>query len=348
MVSSFRFPRTLHSGVGRSLAMAAVLIGLLPSGSARAADGQLELRVLDKDTRQPIACRMTLTGANGKPRFPSKVTNWDDHFVVPGRVLLNLPLGVYTFEIERGPEYAAMSGHFTLSRYADDSKEVELPRHVDMSRKGWWSGDLDIRRAAKDIELLMAAEDLHVAPLVTWWNAPSQHAPSNPPTEAIRRLPENRLCDLLGGQSDAAGRDASPCCICRARSPLATPAADYPPVTQYLQQAKKHAGGVDRRHAALLVGPADAGLSGARRFGRGGPRRHVPQQDAAAQARQQAPRREVLRRPPGDRPMVARRVFPLAQLRAADPAQRGQRLGRRAQPGRLQSGLRPRRRPAEL
>ena len=43
-----------------------------------------------------------------------------------------------------------------------------------MAADGWWSGDLDVRRPARDIELLMAAEDLHVAEVITWQNDKSQ------------------------------------------------------------------------------------------------------------------------------------------------------------------------------
>ena len=39
------------------------------------------------------------------PFKPDKVPFWHDHFVVPGKILLKLPLGNYTFVIERGLEY---------------------------------------------------------------------------------------------------------------------------------------------------------------------------------------------------------------------------------------------------
>ncbi|MEA1952409.1 MAG: hypothetical protein U9N87_13600, partial [Planctomycetota bacterium] len=136
----------------------------LPSG------GQLLLTVVDKDTRKPIACRMHLSRADGRPKKIKGFPTWDDHFVFPGRITLKLPKGGYKFELERGPEYVTRSGHFVIEHFADDEKEVDLRRFVDMAAAGWFSGDLHARRPPRDIELLMLAEDLHVVPVATWWN----------------------------------------------------------------------------------------------------------------------------------------------------------------------------------
>ena len=234
--SSTSVRRVVVRGVMGVLAVAAV--GLLPLRPAMAIDGQLELRTIDKETRKPVACRMHLKTAAGKPRFPKKVVMWGDHFVIPGKILLKLPLGSYTFEIERGPEYPVFTGHFTLNKYADDSKEIELPRHVDMSSKGWWSGDLDVRRPERDIDLVMASEDLHVVPLVTWWNAPAARPLEKAPPEAVLRFNESRLCPLLGGQQTEPGGTLS---YFNLTAPLSVGAADaeYPPLAQFVQEAKK-------------------------------------------------------------------------------------------------------------
>ena len=53
-----------------------------------------------------------------------------------------------------------------MDDFSDDPKVVDLKRFVDMAPEGWWSGDLDVERPVKDLELLMQAEDLHVAELV--------------------------------------------------------------------------------------------------------------------------------------------------------------------------------------
>ena len=218
-------------------AVAAALTGFLLGMPAQAAEGQLEIRVIDKESRKPVACRMHLKTAAGKPRFPKKVPAWDDHFVVPGKILLRLPLGNYTFEMERGPEYPVISGHFTFTKFADDSKQIELPRHVDMSGKGWWSGDLDVRRPLRDIELLMAAEDLHVVPLVTWWNGRASGR-----STSCRRTPLVRFGPNRFSRCWAAGRPvrAAPLSYLNLPAPLrlGSASAEYPPTAQYCRAGR--------------------------------------------------------------------------------------------------------------
>ncbi len=130
--------------------------------------GKLRLEVIDKDTKQPLACRMHLVNAAGKPLKAPRVPFWRDHFVFDGAITLKLPAGEYQFVIERGLEYLERTGHFTMQDYSDDTKVVELHRFADMAAEGWWSGDLDASRPAKDLELLMRADDLHVVELITW------------------------------------------------------------------------------------------------------------------------------------------------------------------------------------
>jgi hypothetical protein len=135
-----------------------------------ASTGQLELTVIDKDTGKPIPCRMHLLTAKGQPRRVEKVPFWNDHIAMPGKLMLKLPLGNYTFVLERGLEYLDQSGKFSIEVFADDSKQIELRRFADLATEGWYSGDLDIRRPANDIELLMQADDLHIGEVITWGN----------------------------------------------------------------------------------------------------------------------------------------------------------------------------------
>ncbi len=123
----------------------------------------MEIKVVDHDTGEPLACRIHLTNQAGKVQKPPKVPFWHDHFVVDGSLMLKLPSGNFNFVVERGPEYLVVSGHFEIHDFAQDTKTVSLRRFVDMSKEGWWSGDLEIDRPKREIELLMRADDLHVA-----------------------------------------------------------------------------------------------------------------------------------------------------------------------------------------
>ena len=204
-----------------------------------AASGQLELTVVDRETKQPIACRMHLRNAKGRPHRPSKMPFWHDHFVFAGTITLKLPLGEYSFELERGPEYLERSGRFTINRFADDRKEVDMLRFVDMSSHGWWSGDLDVRRPARDIELLMLADDLHVAPVVTWWNDKDDWRGKPAPESLLVRFDRDRFYHLMAGGHARAGGTFLYFNL-PAPLKLAGASGEYPPPLVYLDRAREH------------------------------------------------------------------------------------------------------------
>jgi len=146
----------------------ALIMGLLatPAVAARY-DGKLTIRVIDEQTSQPIAARMELRNARGRPvrvRSKSAVMS-DDYFVFDGEVTLELRKGQYQFLIEAGPEYQTRPGHFTIERHAEDSTEIVLRRRVDMQAEGWWAGDLDVRQRYEDLPLLMRAARVNLAPI---------------------------------------------------------------------------------------------------------------------------------------------------------------------------------------
>ncbi len=211
------------------------------ASAAFAAEGQLEIRVVDKDTGQLVPCRMHLRTASGRPRLPPRrVPVWDDHFVIPGQITLKLPLGNYRFVMERGPEYSVITGEFTINKFSEDSKTVEMHRYVDMAAEGWWSGDLDVRRPAKDIELLLAAEDLHVLPLVTWWNGHSQWTPSTVPADPLVSFAGSRIGHLLAGELSRPGGTVR--LFQLAEIPRVEAQGEYPSLPQQLESLRRKPG----------------------------------------------------------------------------------------------------------
>jgi len=198
------------AGLRRSFS-ASILAGLLPflAGAELAlgwaGGGELKLTVLDPETGNPMPCRMHIANEKGKPQRAGRAPFWHDHFVLPGTIKLKLPKGTYQFVIERGPEYLDRNGYFVINNLAKDEKVVDLNRAVNMAEEGWWSGDLHIHRPVKDIELLMQAEDLHVAPLVSWSNAKNEWAKREPPAEHVKQFDKNRYYDLLAGEDERAG-----------------------------------------------------------------------------------------------------------------------------------------------
>jgi len=226
-----------------ALILPGILIGCtVPSPTTvRGAGGEFRITVVDADTREPIACRMHLKNAKGTPQKAARMPFWNDHFVFPGNLKLKLPKGNYTFELERGPEYLDRKGYFTIEDHADDEQVIDLKRAVNMADENWWSGDLHIHRSDKDIKLLMQAEDLHVAPLITWWNDKNAWKDKPLPKQPVVQFDGNRYYDVLGGEDERGGGAllffnlAQPLDIQNVQR-------EYPPSMQFLLAARQQQG----------------------------------------------------------------------------------------------------------
>ncbi len=222
-------------------AICLLLAAVAVDSPARAATGRLALTVVDGESGRPVPCRMHLkTGRpDGRPRKVRGVPYWFDHFVFPGEITLELPLGTYFFEIERGPEYPLLSGHFTLEPFADDSKRIELTHRTDMAAAGWWSGDLDVRRPVREMELLMRAEDLHVAQVVTWWNEKQELEGGSAAGSPLTAFDGDRFYHRGAGGISYPGATLMFYNLPRALK-VERPPSEYPPPGHYIEAARKN------------------------------------------------------------------------------------------------------------
>jgi hypothetical protein len=214
----------------------------LVAASAHAAGNeQLLLKIVDRDTGKPLACRMHLKTAAGKPVKVPGVPYWKDHFVFDGEITLKLPRGGYTFEIERGNEYLLRTGHFRIEPFANDQKTIDLKRYIDMAKQGWYAGDLHVHRPPEDIPLLMRAEDLYVAPVITWWNKTNLLARQKQLEKTRVQFDGRRFYDLLGGEDE---RKGGALLFFNLEKPLDIAAAtpEFPSPMKFLEQAASTSG----------------------------------------------------------------------------------------------------------
>ncbi len=182
---------------------AAIAVAMAAAGWA--AGGEIEIRAVDQEDGKPVAVRMHLTNQQGRSILPKGSVQWKDHFVFAGKTVLELPPGTYTFEMERGPEYHMRSGYFVMSRGATDNHQVQMQRFVHMAREGWYSGDLHIHRRLEDVPLLMEAEDLHVAPVITWWNKKNCWQDEAIPERLTSTVGRDRFYNVMAGEDERAG-----------------------------------------------------------------------------------------------------------------------------------------------
>lgn len=198
--------------------------------------GVFELTVTDKNDR-PIACRVHLRDSAGKPVRPASLPFFHDHFTCPGTVRLELAAGRYTYAVEKGPEFRRLNGAVDLANQPMVLRLV-IERFADLARDRWHSGDLHVHRPIDDLPLLLDAEDLAVAPVITWWNRQNQWRQRPLPNEPLVRLAGPRFYHLLAGEDE---RQGGALLYFNLRRPLdiATPDREYPSPVEYLNQARR-------------------------------------------------------------------------------------------------------------
>ncbi len=225
------------------LALALYVSGLAMTGSISAAEPALltvTLAINDEASGNSMPARVQLKDSSGKMHQPIQLPFWRDHFVCTGEVKLELAPGNYTMEVERGPEFLAHRSEFSVASGTPTNITVTLPRIVDLAAEGWWSGELHVHRPVADAELLMRAEDLHVAQFITWWN--KQNLWSNgPPAEPLRQFDGNRFAHVLAGEDE---REGGALLYFNLKQPLGITGAmrHFPSSLVYAAEARKWAG----------------------------------------------------------------------------------------------------------
>src|SRR5688572_27532475 len=205
----------------------------------QAETGRLELNVVEKS--EPVACRVHLSDAAGKPVRAPGLPFWRDHFVCDGRVALDLAPGKYSLEVERGPEYSSASETVTVEAGRTVRRNVDLRRIADLKSEGWWSGELHVHRAIEEVPLLMRAEDLHVAPVITWWNNRDLWEGKETRDELLLRTDGDRFYHVMGGEDE---RQGGALLYFGLKRPLAIRGAtrEHPSPVTFLREARAHAG----------------------------------------------------------------------------------------------------------
>jgi len=219
-------------------AVAAFLFFALCPFSLQAA--RVEFRIHEANTTNLLPCRIHLAGPDGKAVRPPTLPFWHDHFVCEGGVALDLPPGRYRFTIERGPEWSLAQSELMVDEGGAVTATASLARLAHLSREGWWAGDLHVHRPLAEIERLMRAEGLHIAPVITWWNNRGPWATSPPPTERVTRFDGYRFHERLAGEDERGGGALLYFGLPQPLN-LDGAAREFPPSLDYLRQAKASA-----------------------------------------------------------------------------------------------------------
>ena len=203
--------------------------------------GTLRIHVADEQT-DPLPCRVHLTNDAGISVRAPKLPFWRDHFVCAGDVSLSVAPGSYTLEIERGPEYKSYRGTITVAKSETVFVQAMLQRIADLAAQGWYSGELHVHRRVEDIPLLMRAEDVYVAPVITWWNNRNLWANQELPQSPLTRLAENRFYHVLAGEDEREGGALLYFGLRATVYRSVAPTREYPSPMKFVAQARQHDG----------------------------------------------------------------------------------------------------------
>lgn len=196
--------KTFKCKVGLVFVQGMLVLATTSPGKNALWAGDWILKVQDQEGRT-TPCRVHLRGPDGQPVKPAGYPAWDDHFVIPGEVRIPLPEGTYTWEIEKGHEFKRQRGGFKIDSQQDAAQNRDLSRIVDLKKRGWRSGDLHIHRAPQAVPLLMEAEDLDVAPVITWWNQRRVWDETTRPKSRIESMNEGKWIDWMAGEDERQG-----------------------------------------------------------------------------------------------------------------------------------------------
>ncbi len=209
--------------------------------AAFAQTSRVEFTITEGATQKPVACRIHLTDPDGKPIRAPNLPFFRDHFSCPGVAQLELAPGSYRYGIERGPEFKPISGSFAAAENRPQRVAAKLDRVTDLAKEGWWSGDLHVHRPPGDIELLMQAEDLHIAPVMTWWNRMNLWSTQKPPAQVLVNFDRNRFYQLMAGEDE---REGGALLYFNLDAPLPITAAtrEFPSPMKFLAMAREKRG----------------------------------------------------------------------------------------------------------
>ncbi|MEK7395323.1 MAG: CehA/McbA family metallohydrolase [Candidatus Poribacteria bacterium] len=131
---------------------------------------KVQIREFDKSRITPA--RVQIWDEKNKYYYPDSCISYekDNHFITNGNFEYQMPTGRFFIRIEKGKEYVPVESELFIKKRLEHHVDCELQRWINMAELGWYSGDLHIHRTISEMENLILAEDLNIAPNITVWN----------------------------------------------------------------------------------------------------------------------------------------------------------------------------------
>jgi len=187
-------------------ALIAAVVVCATSAAAGEASFPLRGQVIDADTGRSLEARVYVTSDDGQAYLVKSAAqdgsaipydvrrapeSFEKHTTISAHpFVVQLPPGKYSVLIERGKEYLPASRPLEI-RDTAAQMTIKLHRWIDMSSRGWYSGEMHVHRSVAELPNVMRAEDLNVALPLTYWTLHAGEAPgtgkfAEPPSVLIR------------------------------------------------------------------------------------------------------------------------------------------------------------------
>jgi hypothetical protein len=211
------------------------------------------LRVRDTDGHaRPVRGAGASASVLINPRYPEL------GIVVPSQCQILIPPGKSMLVVDRGTEYHQVMVPMEITGGEELKKVVRLRRWINMAPKGWWSGDLHVHRLPQEMNALMDASDLHVAPTITKWNENSS-LDTWPKQAVVQSVGRDRFYSVNNSEDE---RPWGAALFLGLTEPIGLypRQAEYPPPFAIWQEARKKGGFVDLEKAIWWEAPVVAAL----------------------------------------------------------------------------------------
>jgi len=156
--------------------IAFVLCSLISLNAADAETGILELTVIDAGSNLQVPARVRIRDSFGKDHVPADSVPVpiakDRWFASSGKLSVQVPAGSVSVRIERGTEYRPVIKTIDVAAGKTARHEFKIERWIDMSKRGYSSGENHLHVSAADLPAMLAAEDLDFGTSLSWWNGP--------------------------------------------------------------------------------------------------------------------------------------------------------------------------------
>ena len=129
--------------------------------------GKIEIDFVDKDTQQPLECRVKLLDGRGRPQRARGAQFHNGWNLIQSPLVYIGGIGEYTYQAFHGPRYSPSAGGFTIFEEGQGVDIVRLPSHCNLRREGWFAGDLLSLTSALKTEQWLGAEDLQMSVAVS-------------------------------------------------------------------------------------------------------------------------------------------------------------------------------------